>query len=57
MATAAQITANQRNALKSTGPKTLGGKQMSSANNRREYYITKREPNVRARNRAHLPRT
>ena len=35
MATAAQIAANQRNALKSTGPKTREGKQMSSVNARR----------------------
>ena len=35
MATAAQIAANQRNSLKSTGPKTRNGKQMSSANSRR----------------------
>lgn len=35
MATAAQIAANQRNALKSTGPKTREGKQMSSMNARR----------------------
>ena len=35
MATAAQIAANQRNALKSTGPKTRAGKQMSSVNARR----------------------
>ena len=35
MATAAQIAANQRNALKSTGPKSQKGKQMSSVNARR----------------------
>jgi hypothetical protein len=35
MASAAQIAANQRNALKSTGPKTREGKQMSSVNARR----------------------
>ncbi len=35
MATAAQIAANQRNALKSTGPKTREGKQMSSRNAQR----------------------
>jgi len=35
MATAAQIAANQRNALKSTGPKTREGKKMSSVNARR----------------------
>lgn len=35
MATAAQIAANQRNALKNTGPKTSEGKQMSSVNARR----------------------
>jgi hypothetical protein len=35
MATAAQIAANQRNALKSKGPKTREGKQMSSLNARR----------------------
>ena len=35
MATDAQIAANQRNALKSTGPKTRAGKQMSSVNARR----------------------
>jgi hypothetical protein len=35
MATAAQIAANQRNALKSTGPKSQKGKEMSSVNARR----------------------
>jgi hypothetical protein len=35
MATAAQIAANQRNALKSKGPKTREGKKMSSVNARR----------------------
>ncbi len=35
MATAAQIAANQRNALKSTGPRSEKGKQMSSVNARR----------------------
>jgi hypothetical protein len=35
MASAAQIAANQRNALKSTGPKSQKGKQMSSVNARR----------------------
>jgi hypothetical protein len=35
MATAAQISANQRNALKSTGPKTQKGKRTSSVNARR----------------------
>ena len=35
MATAAQIAANRRNALISTGPKTRKGKQMSSGNARR----------------------
>ena len=35
MATAAQIAANQRNALKSTGPKSEKGKQKSSVNARR----------------------
>ena len=32
MATAAQITANRRNALKSTGPRTAAGKAVSSRN-------------------------
>lgn len=35
MATAAQIAANRRNALMSTGPKTQKGKQASSSNARR----------------------